>query len=151
MAETTIIEINGVKMEVDLRTAKRVDNIKIGDRVKVLKKTYDSHEVYTGIVVGFEPFAKLPTIIVAYAESSWSATSIKFLHYNSATKDSEIVVSNNADFDDDRERIVAGFQRDIEKKRAEISALEEQLKYFQTNFGAYWSKVTMTQQAESSL
>ena len=34
------IEINGVKLEIDLRTAKRVDTFKIGDNVKVLKKEY---------------------------------------------------------------------------------------------------------------
>ena len=32
------IEINGIKLEVDLRTAKRIDQFKVGDNVKVLKK-----------------------------------------------------------------------------------------------------------------
>ena len=35
-----IIEINGIKMEVDLRNAKRIDTFKVGDPVKVLDMTY---------------------------------------------------------------------------------------------------------------
>jgi len=31
-----IIEINGVKLEVDLSTAKRIDEFRVGDTVKVL-------------------------------------------------------------------------------------------------------------------
>lgn len=41
MSETTIIEINGVKLEIDLRHAKRIDNLRVGDTVKVLRKRYD--------------------------------------------------------------------------------------------------------------
>lgn len=35
-----IVEINGIKMEVDMRHAKTIDTYKIGDRVKVLVKQY---------------------------------------------------------------------------------------------------------------
>ena len=35
MEEKRIIDINGMKMEVDLRTAKRIDTFKVGDNVKV--------------------------------------------------------------------------------------------------------------------
>ena len=34
-----IVEIGGVKIEVDLRTAKRVDSYRVGDPVKVLTKS----------------------------------------------------------------------------------------------------------------
>lgn len=33
-----IIEIDGVKIEVDLRTAKRIDTYRVGDNVKILNK-----------------------------------------------------------------------------------------------------------------
>ena len=62
--QTTIIEVNGIKLEVDLRTAKRVDQLRVGDRVKVLNKAYDGYEVLPGTVVCFEPFEKLPTTSV---------------------------------------------------------------------------------------
>lgn len=51
----TIIEVNGVKLEVDLRTARRIDEIRIGDRVKVLIKGYSDYKVHAGTVIGFEP------------------------------------------------------------------------------------------------
>ena len=40
MEEKRIIEVNGIKMEVDLRNAKRIDQFKVGDSVKVLVKSY---------------------------------------------------------------------------------------------------------------
>jgi hypothetical protein len=74
MTETNkIIEINGVKFEVDGRTAtlRQIDTIRIGARVKVLKKKYgDDYEVHHGVVVGFEPFKEAPTFIIAYIETT---------------------------------------------------------------------------------
>ncbi len=67
--ENKIIEINSVKLEVDRRSAERVDQIQVGDRVKVLNKQYSDYKVYHGVVIGFEPFEELPTIIVASAEA----------------------------------------------------------------------------------
>src|SRR5690606_28503543 len=70
--EKTIIEVNGVKLEVDLRTAKRVDELRVGDRVKVLTKDYrGEYEVHAGTIVGFEPFENLPTVIVAYLKRDY--------------------------------------------------------------------------------
>jgi hypothetical protein len=42
MTEKTIIEVSGVKLEVDLRQARRIEEIRIGDRVKVLTKDYSA-------------------------------------------------------------------------------------------------------------
>ena len=36
MEEKRLVEINGIKMEVDMRSARRVDTFKVGDNVKVL-------------------------------------------------------------------------------------------------------------------
>ena len=36
-----IVEIDGVKIEVDLRKAKRVDSFQVGDNVKILEKKYN--------------------------------------------------------------------------------------------------------------
>ena len=40
MSEKRIIEINGVKMEIDTRHAVRVDKLAVGTRVKVIRKKY---------------------------------------------------------------------------------------------------------------
>ena len=42
MEEKRIVEIDGVKIEVDLRTAKRIDTFAVGDNVKVLCKEYNN-------------------------------------------------------------------------------------------------------------
>ena len=139
--QSAIIEINGLKMEVDLRHARRIEHMRVGERVKVLVKEYSSHAVYPGVIVGFEPFSKLPTIVVAYATNSWSGSGIKFLHYNAQTKDAEIVVSADVDFEFDRDRIIKGFDRSIAEKRREISSLEEQKAYFETHFKQFWHQV----------
>ena len=90
--ETTIIEINGVKLEVDLRHAKRIDELTIGSPVKCLVKKYESYAVYPGIIIGFEPFLSLPTIVVAYLETDTYNADIKFVAFNTNTKDFEIVL-----------------------------------------------------------
>jgi len=45
-----IIEINGVKLEVDLTTARRIDEFKVGDTVKVLDSRNERNEVRTGVI-----------------------------------------------------------------------------------------------------
>ena len=42
MSEKRIIEINGVKLEVDLSQARVVENYRIGDNVKILQNEYGS-------------------------------------------------------------------------------------------------------------
>lgn len=142
MSDRTIVEVNGVKLEVDLRTARRIDEIRIGDRVKVLTKDYSGHRVSPGVVVGFEPFQDLPTIVVAYVDGQWNKADIKFLHYNSAAKDCEIVAAADEDFHADRDTILARFDRDIAAKEREIETIREQRAYFEQNFRAYWERVT---------
>lgn len=138
--QLTTIEINGVKMEVDLRYAKRVDVMKVGTKVKVLKEDYSGPKVYAGVVVGFEPFQKLPTIVVAYVEEDWDKSAIKFLFFNEKAKADkmDIVVAADQDFSVDRNVIMAKFDKQIAAKQREIETIEEQRRYFETNFAAFW-------------
>ena len=89
MEDKRIVEIDGVKVEVDLRTAKRVDSFRVGDNVKILDKNYSGYKVKPGIIVDFAEFKELPTIVIAvFEEGSWSSSpSISFIYYN---KESEI-------------------------------------------------------------
>lgn len=146
MSEKTIIEINGIKLEVDMRHARRIDEIRIGDRVKVLRKeAYGSDFVVSpGIIVGFEPFEKLPTIVVAYIDQDWAKAEIKFLHFNSKCE-AEIVAAADEDFHVDRDAIIDRFDRDIAAKQREIETIEDQKRYFETNFRAYWQRVVMAE------
>lgn len=142
MSEKTVIEINGVKMEIDLRHAKRIDTLSVGDRVKVLVKRYTDYAVYGGTVIGFEPFAKLPTVIVAYVETNYSTADIKFLYYNAETKETEIIKAIDDDqLDINKAGVIAQFNREIEKKENELRDIKEKKHYFLEKFGAYWPDV----------
>ena len=143
MSEKTVIEIKGVKMEVDMRHAVRIDQLQVGDRVKVLVKEYSDHKVYPGVVIGFEPFKELPTIIIAYMKFSWSGVDLAFLYFNSDTKETEVVKAIDADqLDFDKKDILDKLQREINKKEAEIREIEEKRDYFLRQFRAYWEPVT---------
>lgn len=145
MDEKTVIEINGVKLEVDLRQARRVENIRVGDRVKMLMKpSYGEPKVYPGIVVGFEPFETMPTIVVAYVDSDWSRAEVKFAYINSKSKDTEMVVSADDDWSVDKDSIIKQFDRQIATKQREMDAIVEQKRYFETNFRAFWERVSAT-------
>ena len=89
--QTQIIEINGVKMEVDLRHAKMVhENIRVGSRVKLMgKDAYGGPSVYPGIVIGFENFQDLPTIVVAYVNISYSEAVLNFAYINNSKKSTD--------------------------------------------------------------
>ena len=71
-----IIEINGIKMEVDLSTAKRVDEFKVGDAVKVLR----DKKVLSGAIVEFVNFRELPTIKVAVFSTDYWGSKIEFIN-----------------------------------------------------------------------
>ena len=67
-------------MEIDLRQAKVINNFKVGDTIKVLIKQYSEYKSNVGMIVGFDEFQKLPTIVIAYLDIDYSAASIKFVY-----------------------------------------------------------------------
>ena len=125
MEEKRIIEINGVRLEVDLRSARRIDEFKVGDNVKVLDSRNNKNEMKAGVITDFANFKELPTIIVAVfkAGSYWEKPSIEFITYNSETEGIEIVGVSA------EETIVSGgtiaqrFEDEIIRKRDELSDL----------------------------
>jgi hypothetical protein len=138
---TQIIEINGVKLEADLRQAKRIDSIRVGSRVKVLTKEYSTWKVSHGVVIGFEPFSSLPTIIVAVAEVTYSNAKINFVYYNAESKEVELVVAHDDDVAAlDQNDFLRQVDREIAKKEAEIKELQDRKAYFLDKFRCYWSE-----------
>ncbi len=147
MTENKIIEINGVKFEVDARTAtlRQLDHIKIGSRVKVLVPTYnDGFEVNHGTVVGFEPFSDNPTVIIAYLKIAYnSPAEIKFLYFTNKSKEKIIVSDENDKESLEASNVTALIDKEIAKKKTEIQDLEDRKAYFLKNFQAYWSSLVM--------
>lgn len=142
MSDKTIIEVNGIKLEVDMRYARRIEELRIGSPVKILDKgQYANQKVMPGIVIGFEPFQDLPTILVAYLADEWSTASVKVVSINAKQKDYDMIAAVDPDFAVDRASIIQKFNRLIESKQREIDVIEEQKRYFETNFKAFWESV----------
>jgi hypothetical protein len=141
--EKTQIEINGVKFEVDMRHATRIDTLRVGDRIKVLVKKYQDYAIYPGVVVGFENFAAMPSILVAYMDVSYSGAGLSFVTFNSSTKDVEIVKSIDDDqLELNREDIIQKMDRDIAAKEIELEAVQAKKAFFIAKFGQYFSAYT---------
>jgi len=133
------IEINGIKVEVDLRTCKRVDTFKIGDNVKVLKKSYsDQYSVYSGVIVDFVAFKERPALVVAYFETSYSGTDIKFETITQDTKDVEIAPCLPHELKLNRDRVVDKFDIAISEKEREADDLRQKKDYFIQNFSKFF-------------
>ena len=134
-----VVEVKGVKVEVDLSTAQRIDTFAIGTRVKVLRTEYSQAKVLPGVVVGFEPFNDLPTIIVAVFKSSYSDVDIEMIYYNSGSEGVELIAASDVqDFDDlilSRDECLAVFTKQIAKLQAEINGLENKRRYIASKFG----------------
>ncbi|RIJ00256.1 hypothetical protein DXK93_27225 [Achromobacter sp. K91] len=134
-----IVEINGVKLELDQRTATatRIDTLRIGSKVKVLKKEYSDFRVHAGVVVGFEAFQALPTIIIAYLKNGYGENPVDFISLNAQTKDVEVMATEESELMDlQQEAILKTLDRNIESKRAELAKAEQHRELFVKHFGA---------------
>lgn len=134
------VEINGIKLEMDLRTARRIDTFKVGDNVKVLRKTYSGHEILSGVIADFVNFKELPTMVIAvFKEGSYgSAPNVEFIYYNSKADETnpiEVMQCSDNELKVSKDRVIDQFKTAIEKKKNEYLELETKLEYFVRNFG----------------
>lgn len=124
--EKTIIEINGVKLEVDMRYARRIDTFKIGDPVRVLVKQWtDKYEPFYGTIIDFACFKKLPTITIAYLNKS----DLNFAYLNEkSTADIEVIPVTLEELKIDRKTIIDGLNdkiRETEEALRKANAVKE--------------------------
>jgi hypothetical protein len=133
-----IIEVNGVKMEIDLRQAKVIDNYKVGDYVKILVKDYSGYKSYIGNIIGFDNFEKNPTIVIAYLKNEYSTAGIEFAYFNSASEGIEITVLNDWDIPLKKSTILEQFQKEILKKEQEVNEMKNKANIFEQLFGKYF-------------
>ena len=138
-----IIEINGIKMEVDLRHAKVVDQYKVGDNIKVLVKDGygDKFASYVGVIIGFDEFEKTPTIVIAYLKTSYGEGTIQYLYYNSETKDAEVCPLNDWDIPTTKQQVVDRFDTEIAEANKKVVEGERKKALFEKLFGKYFEKV----------
>lgn len=136
-----VIEINGVKLEVDMRTARRVDQLQVGSRVKLLIKNYSNYAAYPGVVVGFEPFPDRPTIIVAYIDASFSKAEPKIAHFHKDSEDVQLVPAVDDDFSVTRAEVLSWFDREDARLSRERDELAAKRRFFVDRFKAYWQDI----------
>lgn len=135
------IEINGIKVEVDLRTCKRIDTFKIGDNVKVLKNQYgEEYKVYSGVIVDFVNFKERPALVVAYFENSYSGVNIKFETITKDSKDIEIAPCLPHKMKLNKDRVVDKFDIEIAAKEREADELRQKKQYFIDNFEKFFEE-----------
>ena len=137
---TRIIEVNGVKLEIDLRTAKRVDKFKVGSPVKLLIKEYDKFKPYLGVIVGFDEFKKRPTIIIAYIKSEYSTASVEFAYINKESKEIELCPINDWDIPYSKSSIIEKFDNEILEKEEKLREIEQKKNVFISQFGKLFDK-----------
>ena len=145
-SETTIVEINGIKMEIDLRKARIVhDNIRVGSKVKILVTGYSEPMVHAGVVIGFDDFEKLPTINVAYIVGGYWLTDMQFAAINDKSSEKySIVPALDDELPINRATVLESFDRMRVKAEREIQDLEQKRAYFERMFGQYFEKADAT-------
>ena len=136
--EKRIVEINGVKVEVDMRTARRVDEFKVGDNVKVLRKTYNGHEVVAGVITEFVNFKEKPTIVVAIFTEDYRGADLNFIYYNSDLEDVEIVACCEHELKLEKSRVIDRFNKMIASKQAEVDEITNKRDYFVKHFSKHF-------------
>lgn len=137
-----IIEVNGVKLEVDLRNAKRVDTFKVGDSVRVLEKEYsDRYVTRFGVIVDFLEFEKRPAIeILVVDPAKYSGDPLYFKTITHDSEDVEIAPMGELDCLFSRDDVLENLNRDILKKQEEVRTLKRKQEIFLERFGQFFSK-----------
>ncbi len=143
MDSKQIVEIKGIKMEVDYRegTSTRVDTFKVGTKVKLLTKGYGGdYSVRPGIIVGFDQFKQLPSIKVMVVNAGY-AGGVEYVSFNEGLKDAELI---SAEDDEEliakKDAVIGTLSRDVETKRVAYEAAQDTLRLFQKHYGAAQEK-----------
>ena len=139
-----IIEINGVKLEVDLRTAKVIDNYKIGDPVRVLhsKEQYNCAEIRPGVIVGFCNFENAPTIEILELSTSYNGATFNIVTLTHG-QDNKIQIAPYDRYEGliSQDDIVTRFDRKIQEKELELADLKLKKKYFIDDFSKAFKQI----------
>lgn len=142
MSEMQTIEIHGTKIITDTRTAERSDVLRVGSKVKILcKGSYSGPDVYPGVVVGFEPFKELPTIIVCYLQHNYSEAELKFAYVNEKSHEKyDLILSIDDELPIAKTDMLARMDTAIEKAQASVDDLKRKRDYFLKHFNQYFEQ-----------
>lgn len=138
MEDKRTVEINGIKMEVDMRTATRVDQFRVGDNIKILNKEYNGFKVENGVIVDFLNFKDLPTIQVAIFEQSYQGSTIRFININSETENVEFLPASRHEMQLEKKNVVDQMNNEITSLENKKKDLEAKLNWFIDYYGKYF-------------
>jgi len=137
-----IVEVGGIKLEIDERTARTIEQYRVGEPVKCLVQAYgDKYDLYPGVIIGFADFAELPTIEVMYANTTFNATDpfiIKAI--NAKTTGIEIAPMQELELLMDRQGMMVKFDAAIRKMETDLSDMMAKREYFDTHFAAVFER-----------
>lgn len=137
------IEVNGMLLEFDEKVLLKQE-IKVGDNVQLLKKSYSSYECYAGVVTQLLPFKDKPAMEVMYLESSYSSCEIKKLVIVAGAEGEDlpkIVKMDDGFLPFTKERCIDILQKAITTKENELTEAKLKLEYFQKYFNRYFEEI----------
>ena len=145
MSEIQTYLIQGTNFEISKApNAPMTTFVRIGDRVKVLKKEYGgTWKSFPGIVVSFDDFKDAPTFNIIYVDASYSTCNLIMFAYNEHCTDFKVafIPDDNKELDIDKTVMIKYFERAIEIKKNELSDLMYKKAYFEKNFGKFFSGI----------
>lgn len=139
-----IVEIGGAKFEVDFRHATRIDEFKVGDKIKLLLSNGYSDEKFTSfpaVIIGFDDFKNRPTILIAYLDLKYAGAELKVYQYNADSKAEIAPLTRDEEVLLDKGDILTKFGKKIEEAEAVVRDLKMQKAYFEKRFGVYFKDV----------
>jgi uncharacterized protein YqkB len=126
-SEKKIIEVNGVKLEIDMRYAKSIETYHVGDSVKIFEKQSYGNKmnVYPGIIIGFaEGNNGNAGIEILYIKNEYSTPEIKSAIICNGV-DNEFSLAHLSEYDDifKKDEIVKSFNRKIEELELNLASM----------------------------
>jgi hypothetical protein len=142
-----IVEIEGIKVEVDMRTAKVIDHYKIGDPVRVLHTAtdYNGDSINAGVIVGFCEFAENPAIEVLELIMDYSGSNFRTVLIISGQKNQvQIAPYDKYEGLISQADVITRFDREIQKKELELADMKLKKKYFIDEFSKAFELIVPT-------
>jgi uncharacterized phage-like protein YoqJ len=139
-----IVEIDGVKLEIDLRTAKVIDHYKIGDPVRVLHtgNEYNSATINPGVIVGFCEFESAPAIEILELKKEYSGINFNLVTIISGQKNNvQIAPYDKYEGLVSQSDVITRFDREIQAKELELADLKLKKKYFIDDFSKAFKQI----------
>ena len=148
-------KIGSVTIEIDDSFVFQRETLRVGDTVKILmpKGTYGEDAkkfvIKYGVIVSFDNFDTLPTIVICYVEGSYKET-VEFLYLNERTENISIIRTDPQDLSIEQTSIIDYLDNEIAKKQSEKEDMLRKKQYFLTHFGKYFKDVAPTSDAVST-